>query len=117
MASEALAGLFEGYVVQLGPSLPCFLDNLVDLDLIVVDPGALLELEVANRCELVRDLQRRSRPGGVHVLLPCCANLAPEALLSLYEGWELEEMPKPRRRTGAVRRVGLLLTNPEQPRR
>ena len=110
MASEALAGLFEGYVVQLGPTLPGFLDNITSIDLVVIDPGALAELEVADRCDLVRDLQRRSRSGGVHVLLPSSPNLAPEALLSLYEGWELDSAPKSRRRAGAARRAGLLLT-------
>jgi hypothetical protein len=112
MAGEALAGLFEAYVVQLGPTLPGFLDNLRDLDLVVLDPGALLELEVADRCELVRDLQRRSRPGGLHALLPTCPDLAPEALLSLYDGWQRDAASKPRRRGAAARRTGLLLDKP-----
>lgn len=112
MASEALSGLFEGYVVQLGPTLPTFMANVADVDLVVLDPGALYELDVADRCELVRDLQKRSRVGGAHVVLPTSPNLAPEALLSLYDEWHVEESPKPRRRTGASRRAGLLLSKP-----
>lgn len=108
MAAEALASSFDGYVIQMGPSLPGFLDSADRLDLIVIDPDALVELEALERCELIRDLQRRSRPGGVHLLLPTCSRLAPEAFLSLYEGWEIEEETK-RRRRGSRRRDGIVL--------
>lgn len=112
MAGEALGGLFEGYVVQLGPTLPSFLDNIGAIDLVVLDPSALLDLDVTDRCDLVRDLQRRSRPGGVHALLPTCPNLAPEALLSLYDTWRVDKSARPRRRTGASQRAGLLISCP-----
>ncbi len=113
IAAEALAGMFEGYVVYLGPTLPGFLDAITGVDLVVLDPGALLELDAADRCELVRDLQARTRPGGVHAVLPSCPNLAPEALLSLYDTWHVEESRKPRRRgAAATRRTGLVLVKP-----
>jgi hypothetical protein len=115
MAAEALGSMFDGYVAQLGPSLPDFLCFITDLDLVVLDPGALADLNAALRAEALLDLQRRSRPGAVHILLPSCKALAPEALLGPYEDWIREE-PKPRRRAGAARtREGLLLTKPACP--
>ena len=65
------------------------------LDLVVIDPGALAELGAACRMEFIADLQRLSRAGGVHVLLPSCKSLAPESLLAFYEGWTVEEDPTP----------------------
>ena len=115
MAAEALGSMFDGYVAQLGPCLPDFLCFIADLDLVVLDPGALADLNAALRTDALLDLQRRSRPGAVHILLPTCKALAPEALLGPYAGWIREE-PKPRRRTGAARtREGLLLTKPACP--
>ena len=111
MAAEALGSMFDGFVAQLGPGLPDFLCFINGLDLVVIDPGALAGLKAATRADVVRDLQRRSRPGAVHILLPSCKSLAPETLLTLYEDWTLEEDPKRRRRSGSSRvREGLLLT-------
>ncbi len=104
MAAESLATLFEGYVAQLGSTLPSFLDDLEDLHLIVVDPGALVEFTPAVRADLLGDLQRRSRPGGVHVILGSSKALAPDSLRGLYDGWEQEQDPRRRRRGGAGRR-------------
>jgi hypothetical protein len=115
MAAEALASLFESYVAQLDPKLPHFLSSLEGLEIVVLDPSALLDLSVADRSELVHDLQNRSRPGGVHVLLPTCPRIAPESLRSLYGGWTQEEDPKRRRRSGARRPEGLILTKPMCP--
>jgi len=115
MASEALASLFEGYVAQLGPCLPEFLGPLEELDLIVLDPAALAELSAPLRAEVLQDLQRRSRPGGVHVVLGSCPALAPEALRGFYDGWGVEEDPKRRRRSGSRRLDGVILTKPCPP--
>jgi hypothetical protein len=81
MAEEALGGMFEGYVAQTGPCVPEFVDLPRPLHLVVLDPGALLELGSACRMEFVADLQRHSRPGAVHVILPCNPSIAPESLL------------------------------------
>jgi hypothetical protein len=116
MAAEALASLFESYVTQLEEALPEFLSFLTGMDLVVIDPGVLLDLSASARGELVRDLQARSRPGGVHVLLPTCKALGPDALRSLYPGWIQEADPKRRRRTGESRRPeGLILGKPMCP--
>jgi hypothetical protein len=113
MAAEALGSMFEGYVAQTGPCLPEFVDLPRELDLVVLDPGALLDLGANCRMELVADIQRHSRPGAVHVILPSCPSLAPETLLTLYEGWSVEEDGRRRRRSGGNRRPdGLVLTGP-----
>ena len=116
MAAEALGSMFEGYVAQTGPCLPEFVDLPRELDLVVLDPGALLDLGANCRMEFIADTQRHSRPGAVHVILPCCPSLAPETLLTFYEGWSVEEDGRRRRRNGGNRRPdGLVLTGPPCP--
>jgi hypothetical protein len=116
MAAEALASLFESYVAQLDQALPEFLSFLTALDIVVLDPSVLLDLSARERLELVRDLQARSRPGGIHVLFPACKAIGPDALRSLYPGWTQEEDPKRRRRNADTRRQeGLILCKPMCP--
>jgi hypothetical protein len=116
MAAEALSSLFESYVTQLDQALPEFLSFLEGLDIVVLDPGVLLDLGAADRNHLLCDLQRRSRPGGVHVILPTCKALAPEALRAVYQGWDYEEDPKRRRRaTDRSGRQGLIFCKPTCP--
>jgi hypothetical protein len=114
MAAEALSSLFESYVTQFDPALPPFLNFLENIDVVVLDPGVLLEIGAPSRNELILDLQRRSRPGGVHVILPTCAAIAPETLRSLYGGWTREEDPK-RKRRGGKSAPGLVLSKPPCP--
>jgi hypothetical protein len=108
MASEALASMFEGYVTQLGPCLPEFLGFLDAVDIVVLDPGALAEFSPAVRRAFLEDLQCRSRPGGIHVLLGTSKALAPQTLRGLYEGWEVEE-DRRRKKSAAP---GLVLAKP-----
>ena len=116
MAEEALGTFFEGYLAPLTPGLPDFLCLATGFHLVVIDPGALVKLKTSTRPHAVRDLQRRTLPGGIHVILPTCGPLAPESLLALYDGWVLEEDPKRRRRSGTGRvREGLVLCSPECP--
>jgi hypothetical protein len=116
MAAEALASLFESYVTQLDQALPQFLAFLTGLDIVVLDPSVLMDLCAADRGKLVQDLQARSRPGGIHVLLPTCKAIGRDALRSLYRGWTQEDDPKRRRRTGDGRRQeGLILCKPMCP--
>jgi hypothetical protein len=116
MAAEALSSLFESYVTQFDPVLPEFLGFLEGFDIVVLDPGVLLELGAGGRNELILDLQRRSRPGGVHVILPTCTAIVPEALRSLYGGWnQEEELKRKRRGTQGKYASGLILCKPMCP--
>jgi hypothetical protein len=116
MATEALGSMFEGYVAQAGPSLPEFVDIPGPLDLVVLDPAALTDLGAACRLEFIGQLQRLSRPGSVHVILPSCPSLAPESLLSFYEGWTVENSARRRRRSGGSRTPdGIVLSAPPCP--
>jgi hypothetical protein len=112
MAAEALSSLFESYVTHFDPCLPEFLNFLDGFDIVILDPGVLLHLRSACRSRLVSDLQRRSRPGGVHVLLPTCAAIAPDALRSLYSDWTQEEIKRRKRGTLAKSAPGLILSKP-----
>ena len=104
VASESLA-LQDAFVVQLGQWLPPFGRPV---ELIVLDPATLVDLPPAVRCSLIHQLQEQTRPGGVHLLL-AAGGLAPEALLSMYEGWEREDHAAPRRRG---RRHSMILSCP-----
>jgi hypothetical protein len=115
MAAEALSSLFESYVTHFDPCLPEFLAFLEGFDLVVLDPGVLLRLSSTCRTELVSDLQRRSRPGGVHVLLPTCPAIAPDSLRPLYSDWKQEEIKRRKRGTLAKSAPGLILSKPTCP--
>ncbi|HET6779303.1 MAG TPA: hypothetical protein VFH26_10475 [Gemmatimonadales bacterium] len=108
MAAEALSSLFESYVTQFEPALPDFMSFLEGFDIVVLDPSILRKLTAAHRRELLADLQRRSRPGGVHVILPTCSAMAPESLRSFYEGWGQEEELKRKRRASSKHASGLI---------
>jgi hypothetical protein len=112
MAAEALASIFDAFVAPIGGGLPVCLGFLEPLDIVVLDPGTLAELCPVERSDLLADLQQRSRPGGVHVILGSCPSLAPDALRSFYDGWAEEE---PRRRRRGRRPEGLVLAKPACP--
>jgi len=112
MAAEALASIFDAFVAPIGGGLPVCLDFVDRLDIVVIDPGTLAGLNPVERSDLLADLQQRSRPGGVHVLLGSCPSLAPDALRSCYEDWTEEE---PRRRRRPRRPDGLVLAKPACP--
>ena len=116
MAAEALASLFEGFVAPLAPALPCFLEALHEVDVVVIDPNTLAGFKASARAALLADLQRRSRPGGVHVVLGGSRALSPDSIRALYDGWPIEEEPVRRKRSAAPRRPdGLLLVKPTCP--
>jgi hypothetical protein len=116
MAAEALASLFEGFVAPLGPALPCFLEGLDQVDIVVLDPNTLAAFKPQVRCALVADLQRRSRPGGLHVVLGGSRALSSDTIRGFYEGWSAEEEPARRKRSGPGRRPdGLVLAKPTCP--
>ncbi len=107
MANESLAGLFSSYFVQPGGWLPPFERPLV---LVVIDAGTLADATGAARAAFLRAVQATTAIGGVHVLLPG-GTLAPEALLSAYDGWLQDEVARSRRR-GSSRLRGIVLTRP-----
>jgi len=106
--SEQLAGRFHALVIQFGSWLPDVAPSLV-----VIDPPALAASRAKDRSAVLAELQARTRPGGVHLVLPTPAArevipLAPEALQAAYAGWEISR----RRRTRAG--SGFLATKPER---
>jgi hypothetical protein len=108
--------LFEGFVAPLGPALPAFLEALDRLEIVVIDPNTLAGFKPHARAALLADLQRRSRPGGVHVVLGGSRALSPDSIRALYDGWIVEEEPVRPKRTAASRRPdGLLLAKPTCP--
>ncbi len=110
MANESLARLFTSYFVQPGAWLPP-LD--APLSLVVIESGALSDATSAARAEFLSALQAITAVGGMHILLPGRSRLAPEALLSCYDGWIRDEVARSRRR-GSSKRGGLVLTRPPE---
>jgi hypothetical protein len=116
MAAEALASLFYGLVAPVG-SCHCVLETLEQVDMVVLDPNTLASCKPLLRSALIADLQRRCRPGGVHVILGGSRALSPDAIRGMYDGWTVEEEPLRRKRsTNHHRRPeGLLLAKPTCP--
>ena len=106
--TEQLAGRFQALVVTFGGWFPDVAPSVV-----VIDPAALASSRARDRHSLLVQLKARTRPGGVHVVLPSpSANevipLAPEALQAHYDGWEITR----RRRSKAS--AGFTATKPER---
>jgi hypothetical protein len=98
--AEQLAGRFQALVVQFGNWMPD-----VPVTVAVLHPTALGALEPEPRLRLVEDLQARTPPGGVHIVLPSSRGLGgagvipigADALLALYPDWQIERRPRGRR--------------------
>ena len=97
--SEQLAARFHALVVQFGSWMPD-----VPVTLAVLHPAALAGLDAAARRSLVADLQTRTPPGGVHIVLPwetiedkAVIPIATDTLLELYGAWQVERRPRGRR--------------------
>ena len=106
--SEQLAGRFQALVVTFGAWFPD-----VSPSIVVIDPAALAAAGPRDRARLLTELQARTRPGGVHVIMPspsatAVIPLAPEALQAQYGGWEIVR----RRRSKAG--AGFIATKPER---
>lgn len=100
--TEHLGSRFQALVVRFGRWLPDVLPALV-----VVDPAVLAPARSRDRQALLRDLQRRTREGGRHVVLPSGAarhvlSFAEGALRTAYEqaGWTIERRGSSRRGGG-----------------
>lgn len=106
--SEQLAGRFQALVIHVGSWFPD-----VSPSLVVIEPAALAPACVRDRNVALADIQARTRPGGVHVVLPLPTSskvipLAPEALQAQYGGWEIT------RRRRAKAGAGFTATKPER---
>ncbi|HET7599768.1 MAG TPA: hypothetical protein VFK09_05725 [Gemmatimonadales bacterium] len=107
---EALTAAFSAYVVDFATWLPPLPDQV---SVAVLDVTALGELAPVVRADLVMEVQARTSPRGVHVLMGRLGGLAPESLLSLYDGWIREEPGRPRR--GRARARGIVVGPPAAP--
>ncbi|HLZ45902.1 MAG TPA: hypothetical protein VKQ05_09535 [Gemmatimonadales bacterium] len=89
--TEQLAGAFQALVINFGSWFPDLSPSLI-----AIAPACLGLLRAKQRASLVGDLQARTPSGGVHVILPPAAEnrevipLAPEALQTLYRGWQIQ---------------------------
>jgi len=70
---------------------------------VAIAPSSLGALRAKQRASLIADLQVRTPSGGVHVVLPAAAEhrevipLEPEALQTLYRGWQVQRGRKSER--------------------
>jgi hypothetical protein len=106
--TEQLAGRFQALVVTFGGWIPDVAPSVV-----VIDPVALASARARDRHTLLAELKARTRPGGMHVVLPSPSAhevipLAPEALQAHYEGWEIT------RRRRAKASAGFTAMKPER---
>ncbi len=97
--AEQLAARFHALVVQFGNWMPD-----VPVTVAVLHPAALAALEPEVREALVRDLQRRTPEGGMHVVLPWNGDepkhvipIGTDTLLGLYADWQINRRPRGRR--------------------
>jgi hypothetical protein len=87
MVMETLGTEFAAYVTLAG-----WLPDLTPIDLLVLDPGALSGLAPALRAELVRKLQIRTSPCGIHLHATSTTATSAASTADLYESesWELD---------------------------
>ena len=97
--TEQLGGVFQALVINFGSWFPDLSPTLV-----AIAPGSLAQLRAKDRMSLIADLQSRTQSGGVHIVLPPAGPgsrevipLAPEALQTLYRGWQLQRSRKTKR--------------------
>src|SRR3989454_3526928 len=99
--AEQLAGAFQALVINFGSWFPDLSPSLV-----AIAPSSLAQLRAKQRASLIADLQVRTPSGGVHVVLPPAAEnrevipLAPEALQTLYRGWQVQQGGRRSKRSG-----------------
>jgi len=110
--TEQLAGRFQALVIHFGSWFPD-----VSPSVVVIEPGALAPARARARTGLIAELKARTRPGGVHIVLPSplpaaaeVIPLAAEALQTQYDGWEIT------RRRRAKAGAGFTATKPERQR-
>lgn len=98
--TEQLSARFEALVLQFGGWFPdCF------ASLALVDPAAFVETHQTAQTAALRDLQLRTSPGGVHLVVPPVHNpevipIAPDALQRIYAEWQIVRRPRTPRGAG-----------------
>lgn len=106
--TEQLAGTFQALVINYGSWFPDLSPTLV-----AIAAASLAPVRAKDRATLIGDLQVRTQTGGVHLVLPSYESgsrggdvipLAPEALQSLYRGWQVQK--------GRAKRGGFIATKP-----
>lgn len=97
--AEQLAARFHALVVQFGNWMPD-----VPVTVAVLHPSALGVLDPDVRHALVSDLQSRTPPGGIHVVLPWSEDepaevipIGTDTLLGFYAEWHIDRRPRGRR--------------------
>jgi hypothetical protein len=98
--TEQLSGRFEALVLQFGGWFPDCLATFA-----VVDPGAFAMTPQAARAAALRDLQLRTAPGGVHLVVPPLRTpevipIAADSLQRLYADWQIVRRPRTPRGAG-----------------
>jgi hypothetical protein len=98
--TEQLSGRFEALVIRFGGWFPDCLATLA-----VLDPATLSDTPPAGRTAAIRDLQARTAPGGVHVVIPPTHSpevipIAPDSLQRLYADWQIVRRPRAPRGAG-----------------
>ncbi len=94
MVTETLGADFIAYVTQL-----MWLPEFAQIDLLVLDTSALVDLAPPLRTELVRELQARTGANGVHLYVTEAPGPGPSAVGELYdeEGWDFDQLEAPAR--------------------
>jgi len=87
--TEHLAGRFHALVIRVGSWLPDVMPSLV-----VIHPALIATARARDWEAVLGELQARTRPGGIHLILPTptareVIPLAPDALKALYEQWQI----------------------------
>ena len=109
MGMESLAMHFFACCVRLECWIP---SHGAPYDILVLDCGALAEVDARLHPEIIERLQALTAEGGVHVLLPS-GTLVPEAVYSFYSGW-VREQPPTLRRSSKCRGTVLVKPVPEE---
>jgi hypothetical protein len=98
VAEQLGGGAFQALVINFGSWFPDLAPSLV-----AISPACLATLRSKQRSSLIADLQVRTPSGGVHVVLPPANEsrgvipLAPEALQTLYRGWQVQPSRRSKR--------------------
>jgi hypothetical protein len=98
VAEQLGGGAFQALVINFGSWFPDLAPSLV-----AISPVSLATLRSKQRSSLIADLQVRTPSGGVHVVLPPANEsrgvipLAPEALQTLYRGWQVQRSRRSKR--------------------